>query len=192
MRDSIAATVRAIQPYDTLEAEHIGDTLHWIASGAPLYRTHKPATPPQHLVSYFVLLDRVRQQLLLVDHRKAGLWLPSGGHVEPNEHPQATVEREAQEELRVNAEFLFPEPIFLTVTRTVGQTAGHIDVSLWYVVLGDCKQFLHYDREEFVQIRWFPVQSLPFERADPHLKRFTAKLLNLLGDSNPTAILSDL
>ena len=180
MRDSVAATVRAIQPHDALEAEHISDTLDWIATGAPLYRIHKPATPPRHLVSYFVLLDRSHQRLLLVDHRKAGLWLPSGGHVKPNEHPRATVEREVQEELQIAAEFLFPEPIFLTVTQTVGETAGHTDVSLWYVLLGDCEQSLKYDGHEFVQIGWFPVHALPLDRTDPHLKRFIAKLLNHL------------
>jgi 8-oxo-dGTP pyrophosphatase MutT (NUDIX family) len=180
MRESVAATVRAIQPFDTLEAEHISTTLRWIATGVPLCRIHKPATPPQHLVSYFVLFDRTHQQLLLVDHRKAGLWLPSGGHVEPNEHPRATVEREVQEELQITAEFLFSEPIFLTVTQTVGETVGHTDVSLWYVLLGDCQQSLQYDCAEFMQIRWFPLQMLPLERTDPHLKRFTAKLVSYL------------
>lgn len=172
--------VRAIQPYDDLEAEHIRATLRWIASGAPLCRLQKPDVPPQHLVSYFILLDPTSQQVLLVDHRKSGLWLPSGGHVEPDEHPHATVEREAQEELRIAAQFFLPDPLFLTVTPTVGQTAGHTDVSLWYVLFGDCQQSLDYDRGEFVQIAWFPLSSLPSERTDPHLGRFAAKLMNRL------------
>lgn len=177
MRNSIAATVRAIQPYDTLEAEHIRDTLQWIASGAALCRVQKPATPPRHLVSYFVLLDPASRQLLLVDHRKAGLWLPSGGHVELDEHPRATVEREVREELQIEAQFFVEEPVFLTVTQTVGQTAGHTDVSLWYILIGDCRQALQFDTEEFLQIAWFPLHELPFERSDPHLKRFAAKLM---------------
>ena len=180
MRNSIATTVRAIQPYDPLEAKHINEALRWIASGAPLCRIHKSDIPPQHLVSYFVLLDPSNLQVLLVDHRKAGLWLPSGGHVEPDEHPRATVEREAQEELQIAAQFFLPEPLFLTVNQTVGQTAGHTDVSLWYVLIGNCQQSLNYDNQEFVQIAWFPLQALPFERTDPHMKRFTAKLLSFL------------
>ena len=176
MHEHIAAIVRAIQPYDTLEADHISATLEWIDSGAPLYRTQKPATPPQHLVSYVVLFDTRSRQLLLVDHRKAGLWLPSGGHVEPGEHPRATVEREVWEELQIEARFLFPEPLFLTVTQTVGQTAGHTDVSLWYVLTGVCGQSLQYDAEEFARIAWFPLDALPLERTDPHMARFAAKL----------------
>ena len=33
-------------------------------------------------MSYFALIDEQRGKLLLVDHKFAGLWLPSGGHVE--------------------------------------------------------------------------------------------------------------
>lgn len=176
IHQQIAAIVRAIQPHDTLEADHIRDTLAWIESGAPLYRIDKPATPPKHLVSYFVLLDPHNRQLLLVDHRKAGLWLPSGGHVEPGEHPRAAVERELWEELQIAARFMFPEPLFLTVTQTVGQTAGHTDVSLWYVLQGDCRQPLMYDAEEFAGVAWFPLDGLPLQRSDPHMARFGAKL----------------
>ncbi len=176
MRTAIANIVRAIRPGDPLEAEQIAHTLAWIESGAPLCRTQKPATPPQHLVSYFVLLDPDARKLLLVDHKKASLWLPSGGHVEPGEHPQATVARELREELQIEAIYLYPQPIFLTVTRTVGSDAGHIDVSLWYVLRGDCRQTLDYDREEFERIAWFPLDQLPLTRSEPHLARFVAKL----------------
>src|SRR5690349_3278098 len=131
MRAAIAELVREIQPYDALERDHVAATLAWISSGAPLCRVAKPALPPQHLVCYFALVDPAANQLLLVDHKKAGLWLPGGGHVEPGEHPDATVGRELWEELRVQARFLLPRPLFLTVTQTVGTTAGHTDVSLW-------------------------------------------------------------
>lgn len=180
MRSSIADLVRSIQPHDALEQTHVTATLAWIESGAPLYRIAQPATPPQHLVSYFVLVDPLTQHLLLVDHKKAGLWLPSGGHVEPNEHPDATVRREAREELHLDAHFLFPRPIFLTVTQTVGTTAGHSDVSLWYVLRGEKQHLPHYDCDEFHQIAWFPIDGLPFDRTDPHLGRFCAKLHHYL------------
>ena len=176
MRNILAESIRAIRPYDTLELEQIQEVLVWIDSGAPLYRITKPDIPPQHLVSYFVLFDALQQKVLLVDHKKAGLWLPSGGHVEPNEHPQTTVRRELREELGIEAIFLSPAPLFLTVTPTVGHTAGHIDVSLWYLLQGNCSQELTFDREEFNQIGWFALDALPFAHSDPHLGRFVAKL----------------
>jgi 8-oxo-dGTP diphosphatase len=180
MRNAIADVVRSIQPCDRVEQEHIDYTIAWIESDAPLCRIEKPATPPQHLVAYFVLFDARAHEILLVDHKKAGLWLPSGGHVEPNEHPQATVERELWEELQLAASFVFQQPIFLTVTQTVGTTAGHTDVSLWYVLHGDCRHPLHYDREEFDRIAWFPLDRLPLERTDPHMARFAGKLMAAL------------
>ncbi len=105
MHAIIADIVRAIHPYDSLEAAHLAQTFAWIASGAPLCRTAKPATPPQHLVAYFALFDPHQQKLLLVDHKNAGLWLPNGGHVEVGEHPRTTVVRELGEELGLDAHF---------------------------------------------------------------------------------------
>ena len=176
MRQIIADLVRTIRPYDPLEATHQQETLAWLASGAPLFRTQKPATPPQHLVAYVVLFDPAQQKLLLVDHKNAGLWLPSGGHVEVDEHPGATAAREFFEELGLYAHFVWPEPLFLTVTATVGGVR-HIDVSLWYVVHGDATQLLVYDTSEFHGIAWFALNQLPLTRCDPHLARFAAKLV---------------
>jgi hypothetical protein len=78
----VETLVSAIEPYDELEQRHKLATLAWIAESAPLCRITKPDIPPQHLVAYFVLLDQAQGKLLLVDHRNAGLWLPSGGHIE--------------------------------------------------------------------------------------------------------------
>jgi len=180
MRTIITGLVRSIQPFDALEATHIDQTLIWIHSGAPLFRTQKPATPPQHLVAYFVVADLAKRELLLTDHKDAGLWLPNGGHVERNEHPQQTVVREAQEELGIIAQFAWPEPIFLTVTQTQGVSAGHTDVSIWYLLHGDTSANLTHDPGEFHGVVWFSFDELPVKRVEPHLARFVAKLHRLL------------
>src|SRR5215204_2843104 len=140
MRQKLIELIQSIHPQDALEAEQIEATVAWIASGAPLYRLSKADDPPKHLVAYFMLYDALQQKFLLVDHKKAGLWLPSGGHVEVDEDPQATVTRECLEELGIEATFLTPAPLFLTVTPTIGAVAKHIDVSLWYLLQGDCSQ----------------------------------------------------
>jgi 8-oxo-dGTP pyrophosphatase MutT (NUDIX family) len=123
-----------------------------------------------------VVVDPRQRKVLLVDHILAGLWLPSGGHVEPDEDPAETVRREIGEELQAEARFLVDAPLFITVTDTVGSTSGHTDVSLWYLLQGDCSAELAYDRGEFHSIAWFPLEDLPLERTDPHLARFAAKL----------------
>jgi 8-oxo-dGTP pyrophosphatase MutT (NUDIX family) len=176
LREQIGVLIAAIEPYDALEAEHRAFALEWVASGAPLFRESKPATPEPHLVSYFPVVDLGAGQVLLVDHRNSGLWLPAGGHVEPGEHPRATLEREVREELGIAAEPLVAEPLFITVTETVGPSPSHTDVSLWYVLAGDAAREVHFDAREFCGVRWFSLRDVPRERAEPHLERFVRKL----------------
>lgn len=174
MRQAIRREVQQIQPLDALEHAHQNQTLAWIDSGAELCRIAKPATPPQHLVSYFAVVDA--GHVLLVDHRNAQLWLPTGGHVEPGEHPRDTVVRELKEELGLAPLQPVAAPLMITCTTTVGLTAGHTDVSLWYVVHAGRSQPLSFDADEFTAVRWFRFGEVPFERSDPHMRRFVAKL----------------
>jgi 8-oxo-dGTP diphosphatase len=180
IRSAIVDAVSAIVPCDHLEEEHVAFVKDWIASGVELFRGSKPDYPNIHLVSYFIVIDSSSNQFLLVDHQKALLWLPPGGHVEVNEDPKETVRREAKEELGIEADFLFEEPVFLTVTNTVGNTPPHTDVSLWYVLKSNKNDQLAYDQVEFHQIGWFNRHEIPFERADPHLKRFIDKIIKKL------------
>lgn len=176
LHEAVKQLVLGIKPLDSLESSDIQDTLQWLELGEPIFRIEKPDIPPKHLVSYFALFDVDRQEILLVEHKKAGLWLPSGGHVEPLEHPKSTVEREMMEELGLSASFADPNPLFITVTQTVGATSGHTDVSLWYVLNGDCSHLPNFDQEEFHSVKWFPLHEIPFEKSDPQMSRFVQKL----------------
>jgi 8-oxo-dGTP pyrophosphatase MutT (NUDIX family) len=178
VRDTVAEALRLIEPYDDLEALHRRSALDWVASGAPLFRVAKPDVPPQHLVSYFAVISEAND-VLLVDHRDAGLWLPAGGHVEPGETPAETVRREYHEELGGEAVFLRDAPFFISMGSTVGRSAGHIDVSLWYLLAGDPEMPLVFDAGEFESVRWFPLEALPTGRCDPHLGRFAMKLAHV-------------
>ena len=186
MREIVRMMVEDIKPYDSVESEHKKNSLNWIDGDEEIFRLEKPATPPKHLVSYFVLVDLKKGKLMLVDHIKAELWLPSGGHVEKDEHPKVTVQREIKEELMIDADLVFEEPIFLTETVTVGKTAGHTDVSLWYVVKANSEQTLEYDAKEFNGYKWFSYQeilNMPISELDPHMHRFTKKLIEILGSN---------
>lgn len=185
-RARLTTLIGGIRPWDAQERAHLGETEAWVASGAPLYRTEKPDVPPRHLVSYFVAFDEPRRELLLVAHRKAGLWLPSGGHVEPREDPWTTVERECREELHIDAVpsvVSGDRPFFLTVTDTRAP-GGHTDVSLWYVLQVDAASVTTFDEGEFTAVKWLALQQVlaePLDGMDPHMHRFTRKLLAALG-----------
>lgn len=99
VRTDIKSIIGNITPFDYLELAHIKDSLNWIDTAREIFRIEKPATPPKHLVTFTVLVDPSEMKILLFDHRKAGLLLPSGGHVEKNEMPHDAALRELQEEL---------------------------------------------------------------------------------------------
>jgi len=174
MRSAIRCELESINPMDALERQHLAEALAWVDSGAPLFRTAKPATPPRHLVSYFAVVSG--DSILLVDHKNAQLWLPPGGHVEEGEHPRDTVVREVREELGFAPAHEIGPPLMITCTKTVGLTAGHIDVSLWYVVAAPRSQDISYDAREFHGVKWFDFSDAPLGRSDLHLERFILKL----------------
>jgi 8-oxo-dGTP diphosphatase len=173
-RQHIRSEIASIAPLDQLEVRHLADALAWVDSGVELIRQAKPATPPKHLVSYFAVVDG--PHILLVDHKNAQLWLPAGGHVEPGEHPRETVIRELREELGFAAAQDIGAPVMVTCTETVGLTAGHTDVSLWYVVRASQAQAIRFDSNEFNAVKWFAFSDIPFKRSDPHMARFVKKL----------------
>ena len=181
-RDLAIAAVEAISPLDATEHRDRTETLAWMRGGAEIYRRRSPDVPPRHLVAYFALVDVEADAILLVDHRNAQLWLPTGGHVEPDEDPRVTVTRELAEELGIAAPLvtgLTSNPLLVTQTLTQGLDGGHVDVSLWYVVAGDVDDDLTPDPGEFRDCRWWPraeVLSAPPAILDPYLPRFVAKL----------------
>jgi 8-oxo-dGTP pyrophosphatase MutT (NUDIX family) len=174
LRQVIRKQISGIIAGDRVEQDDIAEALAWIDSGVELCRIEKPATPPMHLVSYCVVLNQDR--VLLVDHKKAGLWLPTGGHVDQGEYPRHAAERELLEELGVVSEVPFGAPFMITCQTTVGLTAGHRDVSLWYLARVAESTPLRWDRDEFNDIRWFSMDQVPLERADPCFERFARKL----------------
>ena len=181
-RTRVLETVLSVPRHDRLAGEHLDTAAAWIRSGAPLWRTAKPATPPIHLVSYFVPFDAGTGRLLLGHHRLAGLLLPPGGHVEPGEDPWDTVVREAGEELRFAAQ---PggTPLFLTVTATVG-AHPHTDVSLWYVLPAEESDIVWFDDREYLGVEWLSaadIQARPAGSLDPHMARFLSALNTLDG-----------
>jgi 8-oxo-dGTP pyrophosphatase MutT (NUDIX family) len=187
----VAALVAAIEPFDDAECAHQADVLAWLASTPDVYRRVKPATPPRHLVSYTVLTDPRGGSVFLVDHRLSGLWLPAGGHVEPGEDPAVTAEREASEELGVEADFSIAgrRPVFVTVTRTRAPDS-HTDVSLWYLLAGYPGMPLVLDPREFAGGRWWRRPELEAAEPalfDPHMGRFLAKLRDAAFRGQPRA-----
>ena len=96
-------------------------------------------------------------------------------YVEPGEDPASTAARELAEELGLTG--ATTEPVFLTVTETVGVDAGHTDVTLWYPAAVGRDEPLRVDEREFAGVRWWSRAELAAAdpaRFEPHLARYLA------------------
>jgi 8-oxo-dGTP pyrophosphatase MutT (NUDIX family) len=181
LHEGIRELIAAVVPVDATEDEHRGRALAWLERTGDIFRVSR-AAPDPHLVAYFLLTDDRQGTCLLADHRKAGLWLPTGGHVEAGEHPAATVRREAREELGIEAEFspaAGDGPLFVTMTETAGAVGRHTDVSLWYILTRSMSEPLAPDPREFHAARWWTREEIAMAdpaRFDPHLGRLLGKL----------------
>ncbi|MEU2032766.1 NUDIX hydrolase [Nocardia amamiensis] len=174
----VAELVAGIRPLDALEQQHIDQALDWLHRTDDIFRRIKPTEPSPHLVAYAVLTDPDGRAVFLGRHHNAGLWLPMGGHLEPGEHPLDAARREAREELGIDPDFsvVGTDPLFLTITTTVGRTPGHVDVSMWHVIRGDRSHAYALDPAEFGDGRWWDIDLYGVPQSDPHFRRFLTKL----------------
>ena len=107
--------------------------------------TVRPVDGIRHFtVTTFVSMEGAT---LLHWHRKVGLWLPPGGHIEPNEDPMQAARREALEETEfaveivpTTAPFAYPDPpqvsppvtIMIEPIRAFGSEDAHHHIDLIY------------------------------------------------------------
>lgn len=189
VKEAIKQIIWEIKPFDEIEKAHISDTLKWIDNTDEIFRIEKPATPAKHLVTFTVFVDPEKCKILLLNHRKALLMLPNGGHVDKDEMPFDSAIRELKEELSEDGEFLFDKevPLFLDQMVTVGLTAGHTDVTLWYVFRRDSTVPINDQSDEFKKefdgYNWFTfeeVLNIDINKLNSNTHRFVRKLQSAL------------
>ncbi len=100
----------------------------------------RPTAPTRDLaVSVFVVW---RRRVLLHEHRRLGVWLPPGGHVEPDELPDDAAVREVLEEAGVRVTLVGEPPIAAPGPRQLTRPRGvqletihegheHVDLIYW-------------------------------------------------------------
>jgi len=124
---------------------------------------------------YCFVIDNKNYKFLLAKHRISGLWLSPGGHVDSNELPLVAASRECREELRFTPRMISPSPILLSSVKTIGKTAPHRDIALWYASIYD-GQSIRFDKREFEEVKWFSYDEAINAPAEPHLPRFFKKM----------------
>jgi 8-oxo-dGTP pyrophosphatase MutT (NUDIX family) len=91
----MTAFVEAIKAMTLPDFKVSGRFLDRLAEGN-FTRDENPVT---HFCVYFPPYNSKTQQVFIIDHKKSGLWLAPGGHIDRGEVPIQTLERELGEEL---------------------------------------------------------------------------------------------
>jgi 8-oxo-dGTP pyrophosphatase MutT (NUDIX family) len=113
-----------------------------------------------HFCAYFAAYDPKAKQVFVGHHKKSGLWLFNGGHIDKEENTKETVVREIGEEWGLNGDnFEIKAPALLTITEINNPTKqpcnSHYD--LWFFIAVDKKSFNPVEAnllEEFHKTGW--------------------------------------
>jgi 8-oxo-dGTP pyrophosphatase MutT (NUDIX family) len=124
--------------------------------------------PQSHFSVYFLPLDFASRRILLIHHRKSGLWLSPGGHLERGETILEALNREIKEELGLENYFASQSrPFFLSITsinNSVQPCKTHFDI--WFLLENDGTGF-RLCQDEFLDSRWSSLKDARRLVVDP-------------------------
>jgi len=108
-------------------------------------------------------------KVLMVHHKKMGMWLPPGGHIDGIELPTECAVREAKEEAGVDIELIGQEEDFDRVKVMIHPKTvqlediepghQHIDM-IYFAKLKDENQEIKNDDEGINEVKWFSKEEL--------------------------------
>lgn len=135
----------------------------------------------RHTTASAVVVDRGTASVLLVLHKKMGVWVFPGGHVDPDEAPHETAVREVREETgiepvlftpaapaRLPGMVRHPAPWVVAEIPAPGHPADgewpaeppHSHIDLLYVATADRAAALVGQDDEVGGVQWVPVTEL--------------------------------
>lgn len=132
------------------------------AEEGALTRDENPIT---HFCVYFAAYDPENHQVFIGHHKKSGLWLFNGGHIDEGELPLEALEREVGEEWGDNAQLDDTyAPSLLTITEIDNpikqKCRFHYDI--WYFIPLNRKSFTPDEsllEKEFYQTGWKLIEE---------------------------------
>ncbi len=144
-----------------------------------------------HLTGSAITVSADGSRVLLLHHRKLGLWLQPGGHGDPGETTGDEVAlREAFEESGIAGLALHagaPRPLDLDVHEipAFGAEPAHQHLDLRYLVVAPDEARISPALAELHEIRWFQWDEVKALGPDSGLRRALAKAMALVRFSGP-------
>lgn len=131
---NLSATLKEIARAAPSDANTRQKFLRRIARG----KISRDGNPTSHVCAYFAAYDPSSKRVFIGHHRKSGLWLFNGGHIDRGEPPIEAIRREMDEEWGFTIRLpRNTRPQLLTLTRitknpTKRACRWHYDI--WYFV----------------------------------------------------------
>ncbi len=131
---------------------------------------------PGHFTASSLILDDSRSLVLLVKHRKLGLWVQPGGHADGNPNLLAAALREAEEETglrdcRAETPILdldiHPIPV-----RGKESTHDHYDVRFLFFADSNRPLTISHESDD---LKWIPIKELDRYTRDESMLRMLRK-----------------
>ncbi len=123
-------------------------------------------TTRDFVASVYIVKDG---KVLMIHHKKMGMWLPPGGHTNENELPTECAIREAKEEAGVDIEIIGQEEhhdrvkvmLHPKIVQLEDIEPGHQHIDLIYFgKLKDKMQEIRNDDKGVNEVRWFSREEL--------------------------------
>ncbi len=128
--------------------------------------------------------------VLLIHHKKLGLWLPPGGHIEKDEVPDDALTREFKEELNLNIELLNRKDVTMSgnIKRqlavpfyaNVHSVGDHDHCCLYYLCRLKGRNKPKAIKSELKGFAWFSRKELEQEKVPADVRNIALRALDTM------------
>jgi len=176
--DAVREQLRAYRPANSTEAAFLERMLELSRAEAACEGSN---FLPGHFTASAFVLSPDRRDLVLIHHKKLGIWVQPGGHVEPlDEDLSAAARREVLEEvgldelepISLGASLVFDVDIHAIPARKTDPAHEHFDVRFAFVA----KTRTLVRSEEVSDLRWVPLSEVEQMGTDESVLRAVRKL----------------
>ena len=154
-RPDVEALLRARTPADAKEQADVAAMLHFLAVLTEPFSAWQHGA---HFTASALVVDADRSRTCLVLHRKLGLWLQPGGHVEADDASVGGAAlREVHEETGLAAHLAAEVPVHLDIHEIPERAdmPAHLHLDVRFLAIADGDDLTLSD--ESTDVRWWPI-----------------------------------